>query len=136
MNTKDKGDEAELSVLVFLKRHGYSVSIPFGENAPYDLVAESPTGIVYRVQVRWSTWKNDTLGIRLRCVSKNYCRTIDRTRIDVFAVWDGESPYFVPCSETMTSANEISLRRTVPKNGQKSNIRFARDYVDVIKMMP
>ena len=136
MNTKDKGDEAELSVLVFLKRNGYSMSIPFGENAPYDLVAESPSGKIYRIQVRWSTWTDDVLKIRLRCISKNYCRTIDRTRIDIFAIWDGVKPYFVSSEETMDNSNQLVLRMSQAKNGQRSRIRIATNYEDVSRIMP
>jgi hypothetical protein len=136
MNTKDKGDEAELSVLLFLKQHGYSMSIPFGENAPYDLVAESPTRKIYRVQVRWSTWAGNVLKVRLRSSSKNYYRTIDRTRIDVFAVWDGEMPYFLSTAETMDNVNELWLRKEKAKNGQTKGIRLIADCKDVKLVMP
>jgi len=127
-NTKQKGDEAELSVLLGLKKQGFTVSIPFGENAPYDLIAESTTGKVHRIQIRWASWKDGVLHLSLRIVSKNYTRTLDRTRIDAFIVWDGQDAYVIPVSTTENCNNRISLRKTSPKNGQKKGVRLASSF--------
>ena len=127
-NTKSKGDEAELQILLKLKRLGYAVSIPFGENQPYDLVVETPKGGLHRVQVRWVGWKKDVLEVPLRIVSKNYHRTLDLKRVDWFAVWDGEDAFFISTSEMKGLKAAFSIRREAPKNGQKKRIRYAEDY--------
>lgn len=127
-NTKIKGDQAEMEVMVYLTRRGYQVSIPFGENCPYDLVAESSQGNVYRVQVRWSTWKKGLLSVRLRTISKNYSRTLDLKRIDVFAIFDGEDIYLIPTPDLAHCKAEFTLRAEAPKNGQTAKITMASDY--------
>ena len=40
MNTKDKGNIGEAVILAEFMKKGISVSIPFGDNARYDLIAE------------------------------------------------------------------------------------------------
>ncbi len=127
-NTKTKGDAAELEVMVLLKRQGFSVSVPFGENTPYDLIAESPGGELFRVQVRWVTWKKDVLEVSLRMVSKNYSKTLDRSRIDTFVAWDGEKAFVIPVADTESCNAYFSIRRTKPRNGQVEGIRMASQY--------
>jgi len=135
-NTKQKGDEAELSALVFLQRHGFMVSIPFGENTPYDLIAESPQGRLYRVQVRWCSWKEGRLSLSLRRISKNYHKPLDRTRIDTFLAWDGSDAYIVPVQDTMSCSAEFTLRGEPPRNGQKKGIHLASAYRNAIHLLP
>lgn len=135
-NTKAKGSVAEVEVMCFLSRAGYHVCLPFGENAPYDLVAESPTGRLYRIQVRLSTWKGDTISLSLRVISKNYCRTIDRTRIDAFALWDGQDVYLIPVADTKDWGNSLLLRRAPAKNGQTKRIRMASSYLGFLAAIP
>jgi len=135
-NTKVKGDLAEVEVFRYLKTHGYTVSIPFGENAPYDLVVESPAGKMYRLQVRWGSWRNDVLEISLRIVSKNYYRTINLDRIEAFVAWDGEHVYIIPKDQLAGLRAAIRLRRTPPKNNQKKGVRMASEYKNNIKLLP
>lgn len=40
MNTKDKGNIGEAVILAEFMKKGIPVSIPFGDNARYDLIAE------------------------------------------------------------------------------------------------
>lgn len=126
-NTKVQGDLAELQVLLLLKQAGYCVSIPFGENAPYDLVAEHPSGGIFRIQVRSSSWRQGVLTLSLRAVSKNYSRKLDLTRIDWFALWDGGRAYFIPVHAISTGA-VFSLRRDAPRNHQVRRVRFSSAY--------
>ena len=135
-NSKVKGDWAEMEVMVFLTRSGYRVSIPFGENCPYDLVAESPAGNLYRVQVRWSSWKSGLLSVRLRAKSKNYCRSLDLSRIDVFAILDGTHIYLIPTVDLGHCKAEFTLRADPPKNNQKVGISMAEDYREAAHRIP
>lgn len=135
-NTKSKGDEAELQVLLFLKRNGYAVSLPFGENAPYDLVAESPKGSLHRLQVRWCNWKNGALSLSLRKVSKNYARTLDRKRIDAFIAWDGETAFVIPTKDTMGCRAEFRIRDGGTRNGQSKGVRRADHYREAVHLIP
>jgi len=135
-NTKVKGEAAEVEVLVNLKRRGYRVSVPFGENSPYDLIVESPSGMLYRIQVRAASWKLGHLVLSLRCVSKNYSRTLDRSRIEAFIVWDGTTCYVVPCVDTQGCETTFSLRRDAAKNGQKKKTRDADTYANAFHLIP
>lgn len=135
-NTKTKGDLAELEVISFLVRNGYKVSIPYGENAPYDLVVESPTHHLYRVQVRSSCWKQEVLTLSLRVVSKNYTKTLDRSRIEVFALFDGESVFLIPTQHTESCVAAFSIRRTLPLNKQTVGIRHADTYREALSFLP
>jgi hypothetical protein len=135
-NTKVKGDIAEMEALVFLSRGGYRVSIPFGENCPYDLVAESPSGKMYRVQVRWSTWHKDVLTVSLRATSKNYARTLDLSRIDVFLVFDGASAYVIPTDTLKHCKAYFSLRVSVPKNNQVKGVSWASSFKEALHLIP
>lgn len=128
LNTKTRGDEAEIQVLLALVSHGYSVAIPFGENQPYDLVAEHPSNRkLFRIQVRCSSWQKDVLTLRLEVVSKNYRRRLDFSRIDWFAIWDGKYPYFIPVVE-ITTVRCFSIRRTPALNGQLKGVRSCEAY--------
>jgi hypothetical protein len=48
-----KGDLAELRVAADLAKHGCSISLPFGEDRDYDLIADFE-GILHRVQVKYT----------------------------------------------------------------------------------
>jgi len=136
-NTKSEGDIAELSALFNFSKNGYLVSIPYGENCPYDLIVESPTRRLYRIQVRKTTWKkNGVLEVPIRTISKNHVRTIDLSRIEAFAVFDGTDLYIVPIKDFKNCTAAFSLRRTETKNKQKKNIRMARDYLEAFHLVP
>ena len=135
-NTKVKGGCAEVEALRFFMGKGYTASLPFGENAPYDLVVESPAKRLYRIQVRWSTWRGNTLHVRLRVVSKNYSRTIDQSRVDAFVVWDGNDIFVIPSSETASYTSEMTLRREAPKNSQQKGIRLASLFKEAVHFVP
>ena len=115
----------------FLCGNGYAVSFPFGENVPYDLITESPTHRLYRVQVRWATAKGARLEVRLRAVSKNYSRTLDFSRIDVFAVYNGSTIYWVPVQALEGMSALFTLRTEPPANNQKKRIHLAEDYASL-----
>ncbi len=136
MNTKVKGNNAELEALAYFKRHGYSVALPFGDNDPYDLIIESPKAQVYRVQVRWVSWRNDVATLSLRATSQGRSRPLDFSRIDVFVAWDGKRVYIIPTSHLGASRATFSLRTTAPRNGQKKRVHLAHDYQDALHLVP
>lgn len=137
MDTKKVGNTAELEVLCWLAKHGYSVSLPFGDNSPYDIMAESlATKKVYRIQVRSSTWKNGVLSLGLRSSSHGKARVLDMARIEAFIVWDGLKLYIVPTHAIASKRGAFSLRNTEPKNGQKQKINAAIDYESDTSYIP
>lgn len=103
MNTKTTGDVTETQFLHELVTAGYGVSIPFGDNDPYDLVVDSGDELV-RVQCK-TGWLEGPC-VRFKTASKT---TRDgepsmvgyEGEIDVFAVRcrDDEALYWVPVEE-------------------------------------
>jgi len=136
VNTKVKGNNAELEALTYFKKSGYSVALPFGDNDPYDLIIESPSGSVYRVQVRWVSWRKKVATLSLRATSQGRSRPLDFDRIDVFAAWDGERLFIIPTDHLGGSRATFSLRYELPKNGQTKRIHLAEDYQDALHLVP
>lgn len=63
---KKKGDLAELKVATDLANRGCCISIPFGEDCDYDLVADA-SGFLHRVQVKYT--ESDGEVVAVRCMS-------------------------------------------------------------------
>jgi Holliday junction resolvase-like predicted endonuclease len=62
---KQKGDLAELKVAADLIDRGCSISIPFGEDPDYDLIADF-SGILHRVQVKFTVSDGRVVFVRCR----------------------------------------------------------------------
>ncbi|MCW2979678.1 MAG: uncharacterized protein JWO14_1405 [Solirubrobacterales bacterium] len=134
---KKKGDRAELEVAADLVARGCELSIPFGEDSSYDLVADYE-GRLHRVQVKYAM--SDGRVVIVRCRSHSLTKgKIRRTKIytaamvDWIAVFDAttERCYYVP--SWMLGAEGRStfyLRLASSLNGQSRLIRRAEDYVD------
>ena len=135
-STKFKGNNAELETLAFFKRRGYSVSLPFGDCDPYDLVVESPTRRLYRVQVRWVSWKGDVAVLPLRSHGRGKPKTLDMTRVEAFAAWDGATIYIVPVRVLGDRINAFQLRRAYPKNNQRKGINLASEFEEACHFLP
>ncbi|MGB9986702.1 group I intron-associated PD-(D/E)XK endonuclease [Salarchaeum japonicum] len=103
VNTKETGDVTETRLLHELVAAGYSVSVPFGDNDPYDLVVDTGDEFV-RVQCK-TGWLEDGR-IRFKTASKTTengkATTTDYDgKIDAFMVRckDTESVYWVPVED-------------------------------------
>ncbi|SFL22708.1 PD-(D/E)XK endonuclease [Halogranum rubrum] len=103
MNTKQRGDETEATALAELVSRGLSVSIPFGDNDPYDLVVDVDGGL-FRLQCK-TGWIEESC-IRFKTASKttrdgdvSYVGYDDRIEAFVVVCPDAESLYWVPVEE-------------------------------------
>jgi hypothetical protein len=76
---KKKGDLAELKVAADLVARGCELSIPFGEDSSYDLVADYE-GRLHRVQVKYTTSDGQVVIVRSRSHSLTKGK-IRRTKI-------------------------------------------------------
>lgn len=116
MNTKQTGDTSEAIVIGQLVQRGYTVSIPFGDNDPYDLIVDSNEGL-YRIQIK-TGWLEDG------CVRfKTYSQTTDDgssiehdytdKEIDAFAVRcrDTGHCYWVPVSSAGTKNTYLRVEK-------------------------
>jgi hypothetical protein len=133
---KQKGDLAELMIAADLRRRGYRISIPFGEDCDYDLVVER-RGKLERVQVKHAT--SDGAAIIVRC--RSHSLTNGRIRatkhytvetVDWIAVWESVSrtPYYVP-SSVFDGFSELRLRLTPARNNQRVGVRDAAEFLEI-----
>ena len=127
--TKSKGDLAELMVAADLRRKGYKIAIPFGED---DLILERGDRLE-RVQVKYAT--SDGAVIEARCRSHSLTNgKIKRTKyytaatIDWLAIYDATTQrcFYVPVKELGNGRNSISLRLAPARNHQSQGIRWRR----------
>jgi PD-(D/E)XK endonuclease len=135
---KQKGDLAELKVAADLVERGCSVSFPYGEDCDYDydLIADFE-GILHRVQVKYTESDGRVVGVRCRSHSLTNGR-IRRTKcytaktVDWIAAYDRTSNrcYYVPARELGIGRSQLHLRLAPARNGQRSGIRDARDYIE------
>lgn len=101
MSTKQVGDESEAVVLAELIGRDYSISIPFGDNDPYDLIVDADPEL-HRVQVK-TGWLEDGQ-VRVKTCSRTTkegdpaARDYTAAEIDTFAVRCRElgALYWVP----------------------------------------
>lgn len=126
VNTKDVGDLAELKVATALVEKGWAVSIPWGENSKYDLLADDGEKI-HRVQVKAGRLRNGA--ILYNTYTSHHHRgggsEYYGDAVDYFGVYckDLDSVYLVPSGEA-----EGTLRVEPTRNNQSEGIRFAEEY--------
>ena len=116
-----------------LREAGYVVSVPFGENTRYDLVADDGERLL-RVQCKTGRLRS---GAVLFAVCSTYghhrnpavVRRPYHGEIDAFAVdcMRTRGVYLVPI-EDVPNSRAVALRTAPPLNNQRAKIRFAIDY--------
>lgn len=133
MNSKDKGNIGEsLALSEFVKRN-ITVSIPFGDNARYDLIAEF-NGKLNKIQVKYCNQKiSENNSINCPCSS-----SLNHTTNKVYTTYENEIDYFVfylaewdkillvPIQEIGNKKNMV-FRLDKPKNNQ-SNCNLVENY--------
>lgn len=129
MNSKDKGNIGEAVVLAQFVKRNIAVSIPFGDNTRYDLIAQFK-GKLNKIQIKYCHQKISKAGsISCPCSSSlnhttNKVRTTYENEIDYFAFYLAEwnKVILVPM-EIIGSKKTIAFRLDAPKNNQeKCNI--------------
>lgn len=133
MNNKDKGNIGEALALTEFIKYGITVSIPYGDNARYDLIADF-NGRLNKIQVKYCNQKiSENNSINCPCASStnhttNKHYTTYENDIDYFvfylAEWD--KLLLVPI-EKIESKKSIVFRMDKPKNNQ-SNCNLVEDY--------
>jgi hypothetical protein len=132
-NTKAIGDISEAMVIAELVSRGFLVSIPFGENHRYDLIADDGKRLL-RIQVKTGRLRGDV--IAFSCSSSHYHRRQapgESTRpyfgqieyLAVFCPGNGKV-YLLPDSELVATRGH--LRINPARNRQERNVRWASEY--------
>jgi PD-(D/E)XK endonuclease len=131
-DTTSIGNVTEGQVLGALLRHGYTVLVPFGAQAGFDLVLYQG-GIFSRVQCKTGRLKNGAINFRLYSVTldsttKRYRTKPYKDAVDFYGVYcpDTKQTYLVPT--TALSTWQADLRLEAPKNNQRKGVLWAKDY--------
>ena len=129
-NTRVIGDIGEAFALAKFTQYGCKVSIPFTENAPYDLIVDY-NGKLYKIQVK--TTKNIKNGVMEFYLTRTNGFTFVNTKYnekeaDYFFLYCIENNWcgLIKISEDLPSI--ITIRIDYPKNNDLSRCRFANDY--------
>lgn len=132
MISKEKGNIGEAIVLAEFVKRGIQVSIPFGDSARYDLIAEF-NGKLNKIQVKYCNQLNENNSITCPCSSsknpttnKNY--STYQNDIDYFAFYlvPWEVAILVPI-EVIGEKKSVYFRKTKPLNNQ-NNFNDIGDY--------
>lgn len=132
--TQSVGNITELKCLLKFIELGYECSIPYGNGAKYDFVADV-NGQMLRIQCKSAnaikSQKSDNVeafSFSTICSTTNTQKTVrhryDKTQIDYFATVFNEQVYLIPVDECSTSK---TLRFIPPANNNK-NYNKAEDY--------
>ncbi len=131
MNTKEKGNIAELKIAARLTELGHQVFFPFGENCSYDLVIDE-AGELKRIQCKYVTLKNGCLDIPLYSVYlvEGEYKKHRYTDLDYVAVYcpDLGSMYLIPHEDVKQTKTSVSMRIDAAKGIGPNPTRWAKDY--------
>ena len=123
-DTKRKGNLTELMCIAAINELGYDVSIPYGDAARYDFIADID-GILIKVQSKTSSVvKNNSTSIKFSCRSTNNTR-YTKDQVDYFCTFFNGICYLIPIEECSV---EKTLHFGTPKNKQQIGISYASDY--------
>jgi hypothetical protein len=130
MNRSELGAQTEAIILGMLAQEGFTVLIPFGHHARYDLVIDTVKGF-QRIQCKTGRLRNgvllfSTTSTTLRTGGK-YTRTGYLGDADVFAVYCAElkSTYIIPVDEVSTSSGYIRMYPgKIDREGPKITERY------------
>ena len=134
MNSKDKGNIGESVVLSEFVKRGIQVSIPFGDNARYDLIADF-NGKLNKIQVKYCNQRMSKNGsIVCPCYSSTNHTTNKKLNsyendVDYFAFYivEWNCCLLVPIS-IIGNKKAMLFRKTHPLNNQ-SDVNFVDDYL-------
>lgn len=134
---KKKGDLAELRVAADLAERGCQVSVPFGEDCDYDLVADHK-GRLHRVQVKYTKSDGQVVVVRGRSHSLTkgkirQTKIYTAAMIDWIVVFDATTDrcYYVPSWILgVGGCGDLRLRLAPARNNQLLRVRHAEDYLD------
>jgi|SRR5699024_7258096 len=129
MDSHRKGDLTEALVIAELKKRGIPVSIPFGDNERYDIVAETPNGGLLKVQIKTGWMADGKVNFHGKSQHTNASG-------NVYQKYDGDVDFFlVYCHELERMywvrenvfETQMSLRVEEPKQ-VKPSINWAEEY--------
>ena len=130
MDSKRKGEISESIIISEMLKKELNVSIPFGENTPYDLIIDR-NGELEKIQCKTGKLKEGVIRFNTVSTRSNFSETSEKSykgRIDKFMVYcpDLDSLFEIP--EEEASKGKMKLRVKEPENNQTKGINWAEDY--------
>ena len=134
LNTKDKGNIGEAVILSEFVKRNIQVSIPFGDNARYDLIAEFNNKL-NKIQIKYCSEIIKTGSIVCKCASStnhttNKHYTTYKNDVDYICCylqpWDVS--VIIPIEE-IGDKKMFLIRKDLPKNCQNKNIHYLNNYL-------
>lgn len=133
MNSKDKGNIGEALAIAKFVELGIQVSIPFGDNARYDLIADF-NGKLNKIQVKYCNCLSENDSLSCRCCSSTYHTKYganhsykDDVDYMCFYLAPWNEIVLIPI-EDIGNRKTIQIRKNLPKNNQ-SNVTLYSDYL-------
>lgn len=130
LTPKQKGIISEYRCITWFLERGYDVSIPIGDNAPYDMIVDI-SGKLIKIQVKSAyIGRPGTFTIELtKNVSsrtKIACTKYRDSEVDYFATCFKENVYIIPYEDAV----QMTLRYELPaKNVGGGSIKWAPAYL-------
>ena len=137
MTNKRKGMLGEVKVMAKLIELGYNVAVPYGDNAPYDLILDY-NGTLLRLQVKTSSGTSDgktsfEIGRRRRNSKGQRRVQYSKDEIDYFALYSVVRDKIYLVSADDAPSEEISIRYEPTKNNNVIGVHMEDDYlIDVV----
>lgn len=135
ITSKELGILGETKSLTKLIEMGYTVSIPYGDNAPYDFLIHKSGSNILKVQVKTSTQtKNGKTTFELSRRRGNTSRREDvaytSADIDYYILYSAcrDKVYAVNFNEC-ESSHSFNIRYEPPINGRYDNVNMENDYL-------
>lgn len=129
MEPHEKGDMTEAVVIAELKRRNIPVSVPFGDNQRYDLVVETPDGLLVRSQVKTGWFREGVVQFKGQSQHTNAVGNTYkpyREGIDCFLVYSHEVESLFLVWEAEVGTN-MSIRITDPQQRHETT-NWASEY--------
>lgn len=124
-NTNRKGDIAELAVAKKFLELGYWVSLPFGDDAPYDLIIDMNNELK-KIQVKHLKPINGSLRFVLHSdAGKSYKETTDL----MVGYNSNNGQIYIIDPKDFESKFSVYLKLDKPKNNQKKGVHLAENYI-------
>jgi hypothetical protein len=128
--TNAKGEFGEAMILADLRRQGHGIAIPFGHDAPFDLVVvRKENGALEKVQCKYTTSDGRVILVRIESNSAWVHHRYTKDEVDWIAVYDATTNrcFYVP-SQVWDGQVRVNLRLVPTINGQTKGIRFAAEF--------
>lgn len=133
MISKQKGDIGETRAIYEFTKRGIQVSIPYGDSARYDLIAEF-NGKLNKIQVKYCSQITENNSFICPCASstnhttnKHLSTYINDIDYFVFYIESLDECLLVPIS-FIGNKKTIIFRKEKPKNNQSNNINLVKDF--------